>query len=94
MKASTLCFSIDKSLVVGLGAGLSRDIFCVNGTTIRVGVKKEERLEVTFDTFANHIFPLGANLQRNTKGKVVKNQNTCRFNHIMHRKDVPEPLEW
>lgn len=81
--------SIDRGLVVELAAGLSRDVFCVNGTTIGVGVKKEERLEVTFYTFADHIFPPGANLQRKTKEKVVKNQNTCRFNHIIHRKDVP-----
>lgn len=67
--ATTLHFSIDWGLVVGLAAVLSRDIFCIDGTPIRVGVKKEKRLEVTFDAFADHIFPPGANLQQKMKEK-------------------------
>lgn len=64
-------FSIGRGLVVRLAAVLSWGIICSDSAPIGVGVKEEERLEVTFDTFADHIFPPGADLQQKDKGKPV-----------------------
>lgn len=62
--SNTLYFSINRGLVVRLAAVLSWGIVCGDSTAIRVGVKKEKRLEVIFNTFADHIFPPGADLQK------------------------------
>ena len=63
----TLHVSVDGGLVGGLAAVWSRGIVCGDRTPIGVSVKQKERLEVTFDTFADHIFPPGADLQQDTK---------------------------
>lgn len=42
-----------------------------NGAAVRVGIEQEERLEVVFDAFADHIFPPGADLQQTGDGQQV-----------------------
>ncbi len=52
-----------------LAVVLFRGIVCSDRTSVWIGVKEEERLEVIFDTFADHIFPPGADLQQKTEGR-------------------------
>lgn len=65
MTDRTLHFSIDWGLVRRLAAAvLFWSIICGDSTPVWVGIKEEERLEVTFDTFGDHVFPPGADLQQ------------------------------
>lgn len=56
---------------MGVAAVLFGGVVYSNGTAVRVGVEQEERLEVIFDAFADHVFPPGANLQKTDDGQQV-----------------------
>lgn len=56
---------------MGVAAVLFVGVVYDNGAAVRVGVEQEERLEVIFDAFADHIFPPGANLQQTDDGQQV-----------------------
>lgn len=58
----TCPFTIEGRVITGPHGGLSGRILIGHCSTIRVGIKQEEWLKVTTDTFRGHIFPLGANL--------------------------------
>lgn len=60
----TLHLSIGRALTVRPAAVLFQGIFRGDGATFGVGVEEEERLEMFFETLADHIFPPGANLQQ------------------------------
>lgn len=50
-----------------MAAVLARGVFCCDGTAVRVGVEEQERLEMTFDAFGDHVFPPGADLKQNKR---------------------------
>lgn len=56
---------------MGVAAGLFGGFVHGDGAALRVGVEEEERLEVVFDAFADHVFPPGANLQKTDDGQQV-----------------------
>lgn len=60
----TLHISVGRALTVRAAAVLFQGIFRRDGATFGVGVEEEERLEMLFETLADHIFPPGANLQQ------------------------------
>lgn len=74
LKHRTLRFPINGVLAVGLAAVLFWGIFCGDSAPILIGIKKKKRLEVTFDTFTDDIFPPGADLHQETKKKRRKKQ--------------------
>lgn len=67
----TLHISIGRALIVKAAAVLFQGIFRCDRTTFGVGVEEEERLEMFFETLADHIFPSGANLQQKTTTRCV-----------------------
>lgn len=56
---------------MGVAAVLFVGVIYGDGAAVRVGVEQEERLEVIFDAFADHVFPPGANLQQRDNGQQV-----------------------
>lgn len=66
MLHGTSRLAVDRALIVRVAAVLFGGIFSGDGAAVRFGVEEEERLEVFFDAFADHIFPPGADLQRQT----------------------------
>lgn len=50
-----------------------------------VGVEEEERLEVIFDTFADHVFPPGANLLQKTQTMLSKEHGILSPRHASNR---------
>lgn len=54
---------------MGGAAGLLGGFVYGDGAAVRVGVEQEQRLEVIFDAFADHVFPPGANLQETDDGQ-------------------------
>lgn len=82
MKRRTSRLAVDGALVVRVAAVLFGGIFGGDGAAVRFGVEEEERLEVFFDAFADHVFPPGADLQRQThrllsvKRRITQKQRT------------------
>lgn len=54
--------------MVGVAAGLLVGVIHGDGAALRVGVEQQQRLEVIFDAFADHVLPAGADLQQ-TRGR-------------------------
>lgn len=69
--ARTFPIPVNGTLVVGVAAVLFVGVVYGDGAAVRVGVEQEERLEVIFDAFADHVFPPGANLQQTDDGQQV-----------------------
>lgn len=67
--ARTFPVAVDGALVMGVAAGLLGGFVYGDGAAVRVGVEQEQRLEVIFDAFADHVFPPGANLQETDDGQ-------------------------
>lgn len=65
----TFPIPVNGALVVGVAAVLFGGFVYGDGAALRVGVEQEERLEVIFDAFADHVFPPGANLQKTDDGQ-------------------------
>lgn len=61
---------------MGVAAVLFGGVVDGDGAAVWVGVEQEERLEVFFDAFADHVFPPGANLQKTDDGQQVFLANT------------------
>lgn len=57
--------------MVGVAAGRLVGVVHGDGAALRVGVEEQQRLEVIFDAFADHVLPAGADLQQ-TRGRSAR----------------------